>query len=140
MATTSPGLMPGPGRSILCSNSMWFWGGRPTQALQGTVQAQQGHLKTVFASPESHPPPGAPENILDTAALAEEGIHHRAARGHKRCLKEEAEYGQHWVEALRLRVRGCAEAHSLTQLSEQNQVQHDWCGQERVLDGGGCRL
>ena len=100
---------------------MWFWGGSPTQALQGTVQAQQDHLKAVFASPEPSPATrGAPENILDTAALAEEGIHYRAARGHKRGLKQEAKQGQHCVEALRLGVRVCAEAHALTQLCEQH--------------------
>lgn len=120
VATASLGLMPGPGRSILCSKSMWFWGGSPTQALQGTVEAQQGYLKTVFPSPESHPQPGAPENILNTASLAEEGIHHRAARRHERCLKEEAENRQYWVETLRLRVIICAEAHALTQLCEQH--------------------
>lgn len=117
VALTSPGLMPGKGRSILCSNSMWFCGGSPTQALRGQCRLIRAN-KTSLVVPESHPPPGAPENILNTAALAEEGIHHRAARGHKWCLKEEAEHRQHWVEALRLWVQVCAEAHTLTQLCE----------------------
>lgn len=120
VAAISPGLMPGPERSILCSKSMWFWGGSPTQALRGQCGFSRA-APGLFcpASPVSHPPPGAPENVLDTTALAEECIHHWAARRHEWGLKEEAEQRQHRVEALRLRVRVGAEAHSLTELCEQ---------------------
>lgn len=78
---------------------------------------------------------GTPEDILDAAALAEERIDHGAAGRCKWSLEEEAEQRQHRMEALRVRVDVGAEAHSLTQFSQQGQVQHDGRGQERVLGG-----
>lgn len=83
--------------------------------------------------------PSTPEDVLDAAALAEERIDHWAAWGHKWRLEEEAEERQHRVEALWLWVCVGGEAHTLAQLSEQCQIQHDGCCQQRILWGGRVR-
>lgn len=83
--------------------------------------------------------PGTPEDVLNTAALAEEGVDHWAALWHQWRLEEEAKQRQHRVEALWLRVCVGAEAHTLAQLGQYGQVQHDGCCQERVLRGGQVR-
>lgn len=102
----------------------------------------RGGLSSGQHSPGHSPPcrPArrcAPEDVLEAAALAEERVHHRAARRHERCLEQEAEQGQHRVEALRLRVCVRVEDDTLAQLSKQHKVQHDGRRQQRVLGRGG---
>lgn len=53
-------LGPSGGRCILCSNSMWFWGGSPRQALEwGEGGGGGGHR---------HPPQNIPPNGANSRA------------------------------------------------------------------------
>lgn len=130
-------LLLGPGRSILYSRSMWFCGGSPTQALGTRTRGLSLKPQLGLVQPSTLPPVHTPEDVLDAAALAEECVHHWAARRHERRLEQEAEQGQHRVEVLWLGVDVCVEADALAQLSEQHEVQHDGCRQQRVLERGG---
>lgn len=99
-----------PGRSILCSRSIWFWGGSPTQALRdgsGLSRATRSRrpptpaayncLGPVHSPMNAHLGQGwgleslnTPENVFDAATLAEERIDYGAAGRHKWSLEQEA--------------------------------------------------
>lgn len=70
------------------------------------------------------PRQGTPEDVLDAAALAEERIDHGAA-GRCQWRLEEAEQRQHRMRKLCGSRSMSVQAHSLTQFSQQGQVQHD---------------
>lgn len=77
--------------------------------------------------------PGVPQDVLDAAALAEEGVDDGGALGHQRGLAEEGDDGEDAVEALELGVGLGAEGDALAQLRQDGQVQDDGAGQQRVL-------
>lgn len=77
--------------------------------------------------------PEVPQDVLNAAALAEEGVDDRGALGHQRGLAEEGDDGEDTMEALELGVGLGAEGDTLAQLREDSQVQDDGAGQQRVL-------
>ena len=77
--------------------------------------------------------PQVPQDVLDAAALAEEGVDDGGALGHQRGLAEEGDDGEDAVEALKLGVGLGAEGDALAQLRQDGQVQDDGAGQQRVL-------
>lgn len=87
---------------------------------------RQGH-------PPADPQARVPQDVLDAAALAEEGVDDGGALGHQRGLAEEGDDGEDAVEALELGVALGAEGDALAQLRQDGQVQDDGAGQQRVL-------
>ena len=74
-----------------------------------------------------------PKDVLNACLLAEQGIYHWGALWHQWGLAQVTEEGQDGVELLILVITLDLEADALAQLGQDDQVQNDGAGQQRVL-------
>lgn len=78
-------------------------------------------------------PQEVPHQVLDGGPLAEEGIDHGGAFGHEGRLAEEAQEGEDAVEGLGLPLALQPHTDPLAEFGQQDQVQDNGGGQERIL-------
>ena len=75
------------------------------------------------------------EYVLDARALPEQGVDDGRSLGNQRRLAQEAQDGQHGVEALEVLRGGGAELDALAQLGDDDEVEHEGAGEQGVLAG-----
>ena len=68
-----------------------------------------------------------PKDVFDAASLPEEGINNWSPFRDHWSLKKVAENRQNWVERLELAITSYFKPDSLTDLTQDDQVQNDWC-------------
>lgn len=123
---------------------MWFWGGRPRHALDKnkkrsvrTYNSRVGWaVKFTREKKKQHIliwKDCIPHNVFYAGSLAEKGIDDRSPWWDQGGLAEEGEQSEDAVEGLEVLLSLRPDCHSLAKLSQDNQVQDDRAGQERVL-------
>mmetsp|Transcript_48962 Transcript_48962/g.123168 ORF Transcript_48962/g.123168 Transcript_48962/m.123168 type:complete len:512 (+) Transcript_48962:227-1762(+) len=73
------------------------------------------------------------KEVHDGGTLREQGVHHGGTLGNHRCLEEEREVAEHRVERRELGFFFGLVLNATEELGEDDQIEHDRSGQQRVL-------